>query len=138
MFYIVIGIVLLLLSAGTIAVMVLFEIRDRRAGNIQQGKRLPKKLYSQAFLDAVPRAYESAGTLRGMLTLLVEQCPKENGRAKAALDYLEHSRYQDYETALAYLAETGDADRDCRFDVAEILEEDGMKYFRYIENAFEA
>ena len=36
MFYIVIGIVLLLLSAGTIAVMVLFEIRDRRAGNIQQ------------------------------------------------------------------------------------------------------
>ena len=31
MFYIVIGIVLLLLSAGTIAVMVLFEIRDRRA-----------------------------------------------------------------------------------------------------------
>ena len=69
MFYIVIGIVLLLLSAGTIAVMVLFEIRDRRAGNIQQGKRLPKKPYSQAFLDAVPRAYESAGTLRGMLTL---------------------------------------------------------------------
>ena len=42
------------------------------------------------------------------------------------------------ETALAYLAETGDADRDCRFDVAEILEEDGKKYFRYIENAFEA
>ena len=42
------------------------------------------------------------------------------------------------ETALAYLVETGDADRDCRFDVAEILEEDGMKYFRYIENAFEA
>lgn len=47
MFYIVIGIVLLLLSAGTIAVMVLFEIRDRRAGNIQQGKdsrrsRIPK------------------------------------------------------------------------------------------------
>lgn len=42
------------------------------------------------------------------------------------------------ETALAYLAETGDADRDCRFDVAEILEENGKKYFRYIENAFEA
>ena len=86
MFYIVIGIVLLLLSAGTIAVMVLFEIRDRRAGNIQQGKRLPKKPYSQAFLDAVPRAYASSGTLRGMLILLIEQWPKENGRAKAALD----------------------------------------------------
>ena len=106
MFYIVIGIVLLLLSAGTIAVMVLFEIRDRRAGNIQQGKRLPKKPYSKAFLAAIPRAYESSGTLQGMLTLLVEQCPKENGRAKAALDYLEHSRYRDYETALAYLPDS--------------------------------
>ena len=41
-----------------------------------------------------------------MLTLLVEQCPKENGRAKAALDYLEHSRYRDYETALAYLSDS--------------------------------
>lgn len=50
MFYIVIGIVLLLLSAGTIAVMVLFEIRDRRAGNIQQGKRLPKSRIPKHFL----------------------------------------------------------------------------------------
>ena len=124
MFYIVIGIVLLLLSAGTIAVMVLFEIRDRRAGNIQQGKRLPKKLYSQAFLDAVPRAYESAGTLRGMLTLLVEQCPKENGRAKAALDYLEHSRYQDYETALAYLS---DSSAVCEKQIREVLKREIQK-----------
>ena len=54
MFYIVIGIVLLLLSAGTIAVMVLFEIRDRRAGNIQQGKRLPKKPYSRRFWMLFP------------------------------------------------------------------------------------
>ena len=77
MFYIVIGIVLLLLSAGTIAVMVLFEIRDRRAGNIQQGKRLPKKPYSKAFLAAIPRAYESAGTLRGMLTLWWSSVPKK-------------------------------------------------------------
>ena len=104
--------------------MVLFEIRDRRAGNIQQGKRLPKKPYSQAFLDAVPRAYESAGTLRGMLTLLVEQCPKENGRAKAAMDYLEHSRYRDYETALAYLS---DSSAVCEKQIREVLKREIQK-----------
>ena len=124
MFYIVIGIVLLLLSAGTIAVMVLFEIRGRRAGNIQQGKRLPKKPYSKAFLAAIPRAYESSGTLQGMLTLLVEQCPKENGRAKAALDYLEHSRYRDYETALAYLS---DSSAVCEKQIREVLKREIQK-----------
>ena len=103
MFYIVIGIVLLLLSAGTIAVMVLFEIRDRRAGNIQQGKRLPKKPYSKAFLAA---------------------CPKENGRAKAALDYLEHSRYRDYETALAYLS---DSSAVCEKQIREVLKREIQK-----------
>ena len=124
MFYIVIGIVLLLLSAGTIAVMVLFEIRDRRAGNIQQGKRLPKKPYSQAFLDAVPRAYASSGTLRGMLILLIEQWPKENGRAKAALDYLDHSRYRDYETTLSYLSDSSAA---CETRMEEVLKKEIQK-----------
>ena len=75
-------------------------------------------------MDAVPSAYESAGTLRGMLTLLVEQCPKENGRAKAALDYLEHSRYQDYETALAYLS---DSSAVCEKQIREVLKREIQK-----------
>ena len=54
MFYIVIGIVLLLLSAGTIAVMVLFEIRDRRAGNIQQGKDSRKSRIPRRFCMLFP------------------------------------------------------------------------------------
>lgn len=40
------------------------------------------------------------------------------------------------ETAKAYLAEHDIADKDCRFDVAEVLEENEQKYFRYTENAF--
>lgn len=40
------------------------------------------------------------------------------------------------ETAKAYLAEQDITDKDCRFDVAEVLEENGKKYFRYTENAF--
>lgn len=124
MFYSIIGIALLLLSAVTIACMVVFEVRDRKAGKPLPGKRNFQKPYSQAFLDAVPRAYESSGTLRGMLTLLVEQCPKENGRAKAALDYLEHSRYRDYETALAYLS---DSSAVCEKQIQEVLKKEIQK-----------
>ena len=124
MFYSIIGIALLLLSAVTIACMVVFEVRDHKVGKPLPGKRKVQKPYSQAFLDAVPRAYESAGTLRGMLTLLVEQCPKENGRAKAALDYLEHSRYRDYETALAYLS---DSSAVCEKQIREVLKREIQK-----------
>ena len=124
MFYSIIGIALLLLSAVTIACMVVFEVRDRKAGKPLPWKRKFQTPYSQAFLDAVPRAYESSGTLRGMLTLLVEQCPKENGRAKAALDYLEHSRYRDYETALAYLSDSSAA---CEKQIQEVLKKEIQK-----------
>ena len=124
MFYSIIGIALLLLSAGTIGWMVVLEVRDQKRNPVQSEKKRWKKPYSQAFLDAIPRAYESAGTLRGMLTLLVEQCPKENGRAKAALDYLEHSRYRDYETALAYLS---DSSAVCEKQIREVLKREIQK-----------
>ena len=65
MFYSIIGIALLLLSAVTIACMVVFEVRDHKVGKPLPGKRKFQKPYSQAFLDAVPRAYESAGTFTG-------------------------------------------------------------------------
>ena len=38
-------------------------------------------------------------------------------------------------TAMAYVSENNTDD--IRFDVAEIVEKDGRKYIRYIENAFE-
>ena len=57
MFYSIIGIALLLLSAVTIACMVVFEVRDHKVGKPLPGKRKFQKLYSQAFLDAVPRSY---------------------------------------------------------------------------------
>ena len=63
MFYSIIGIALLLLSAVTIGCMAAFEIRDRKGDKIQSGKKRSKKPYSQAFLDAIPRAYESSGLL---------------------------------------------------------------------------
>ena len=73
MFYSIIGIALLLLSAGTIGWMVVLEVRDRNRNPIQSKKKRWKKPYSQAFLDAIPRAYASSGTLRGMLILLIDE-----------------------------------------------------------------
>lgn len=124
MFYSIIGIVLLLLSAGTIGWMVVLEVRDRKRNPIQSGKKRWKKPYSQAFLDAIPRAYASSGTLRGMLILLIEQWPKENGRAKAALDYLDHSRYRDFETAMEYLSDSSDS---CEKTIGEVLKREIQK-----------
>lgn len=124
MFYSIIGIALLLLSAGTIGWMVVLEVRDQKRNPVQSEKKRWKKPYSQAFLDAIPRAYASSGTLRGMLILLIEQWPKENGRAKAALDYLDHSRYRDYETALAYLS---DSSAVCEKQIREVLKREIQK-----------
>lgn len=78
----------------------------------------------KAFLDAIPRAYASSGTLRGMLILLIEQWPKENGRAKAAMDYLDHSRYRDYETTLSYLSDSSAA---CETRMEEVLKKEIQK-----------
>ena len=123
MFYIVIGIVLLLLSAEPL--LSWFCLKSGIVGQeTSTGKRLPKKPYSKSISCCDPETYESSGTLQGMLTLLVEQCPKENGRAKAALDYLEHSRYRDYETALAYLS---DSSAVCEKQIREVLKREIQK-----------
>ena len=61
MFYSVIGIALLLLSAVTIAVMVVFEIRDRKAGKPLPGKRkfrksrIPKRFWMRSQEPMNPR-----------------------------------------------------------------------------------
>ena len=54
MFYSIIGIALLLLSAVTIACMVVFEVRDHKVGKPLPGKRKFQKPYSQAFLFPEP------------------------------------------------------------------------------------
>ena len=48
MFYSIIGIALLLLSAVTIACMVVFEVRDRKVGHPLRGKSKYQKPYSRA------------------------------------------------------------------------------------------
>lgn len=49
MFYSIIGIALLLLSAGTIGWMVVLEVRDQKRNPVQSEKKRWKKPYSQAF-----------------------------------------------------------------------------------------
>ena len=61
---------------------------------------------------------------------------REQGLPGEAIDRRKRERI--VRTAEEYLAAHEITERDCRFDVAEVLEEDGKKYFRYIENAFTA
>lgn len=61
---------------------------------------------------------------------------REQGLPGEAVDRRKQERI--IQTAEEFLAEREIAEQDCRFDVAEVLEEDGKKYFRYIENAFTA
>jgi Holliday junction resolvase-like predicted endonuclease len=58
---------------------------------------------------------------------------RKNGEPGEAVD----KRKQEHiiRTAQAYIAQNA-LEGDFRFDVAEVLEEDGKTYFRYTENAF--
>lgn len=89
-------------------------------------RRLPKKEYPEEFLNAINRAYETTGTIRGMLVLLQEKWKKgpAGKRIPAALDYLEHSRYRDYETALFYLSDQSTA---CEATLQKVLEKEVRK-----------
>jgi len=55
------------------------------------------------------------------------------GLPSEAVDWKKQNRI--IEAAQAYIQEN-ELEGDFRFDVAEVLEEDGRRYFRYIENAF--
>ena len=57
----------------------------------------------------------------------------EKGYPSEAVTELKQKRI--IRTAMAYVAENNTDN--IRFDVAEIVEKDGRKYIRYIENAFE-
>lgn len=59
----------------------------------------------------------------------------EMGTPGEAVDIQKQQRIKD--TALQYIANWGLTELDFRFDVVEILDRDGKKMFRHIENAFE-
>lgn len=89
-------------------------------------RRMPRKCYTKEFLQAMDTAYEVAGDIRGMLLLLQGKWNKgvPGKRIPAALDYLEHSRYKDYETTLQYLS---DHTQDCDSVLQRILEKEIRK-----------
>ncbi len=59
---------------------------------------------------------------------------EEMGLPKEAVNW--HKQQKILETAKEYIGKNGLTETDFRFDVAEIMEKDGRKFFHYIENAF--
>lgn len=82
-------------------------LKKRKTGCPLYRQRLPKKLNSMLFLSAMEQGYQAAGSIRGMLLILRKKWTKgpESIRIRAAIDYLENSRYKDYETTLSYLTD---------------------------------
>lgn len=95
-----IGVLLMALSICCLIVFLICIMMRKKRRPLYRGK-LPKIQYPEGFAGAVLLAYEVTGDIRGMLQLLKS---KWNGKAEkriaASLDYLNHSRYRDYETAL--------------------------------------
>lgn len=103
-----------------------------------QNRKLPLYLqkrravtYSEEVLEKMQNAYQVAGDFRGML-LILKQDPSFEKRIQrrmlASLDYLEHSRYKDYETMLyEYL---WDGSELCKQLLDQILETEIQKQMR--------
>lgn len=122
------GIPLWLLGAGScVAACVLCALlaRHRRKRPLYR-RKLPKIKYPEGFAESMRLAYGVTGDIRGMLRLLQSQWQgKTTRRIAAALDYLENSRYRDYETALyEYLA---DGSMEIQKELDAILEKEIRK-----------
>ena len=87
MFYTVMGVILLGMACIGAVLFIWQDMRDRR-NTMPWKKRPPKKGYSEEFLASIEKAYEAAGSIRGMLQIMEEKYPKEKRRAEIALAYL--------------------------------------------------
>lgn len=108
---------------ASVLCLVILKTSERRPLYL---RRLPRKRHPEEFLKAVENAYEVSGDIRGMLLLLQEKWKKgvPAKRVPAALDYLENSRYKDFETTLRYLSDQTDT---CETVLNGILEKEIRK-----------
>ena len=117
MFYTVMGVILLGMACIGAVLFIWQDMRDRR-NTMPWKKRPPKKGYSEEFLASIEKAYEAAGSIRGMLQIMEEKYPKEKRRAEIALAYLDYSRYKDFETTLDCFSDGSIA---CKKALEEVL-----------------
>lgn len=91
-------------------VLSIMIVHIRRKKQPLYRQKLPKVSYPKGFIESVQISYEVTRDIRGMLKLLESKWSGGTSkRISAALDYLEHSRYRDYETALyEYLSDGSD------------------------------
>ena len=126
-YYMGIGVCLAFLSGCFLIAWTVYIILGRYGKKkLRYHGRMPKKAYSEDFLEAMKLAYSAAGDIRGMLLILQDKWIKGTAsiRIPAALDYLEHSRYKDYETTLFYLSDQTEA---CNRVLQEILDQEIRK-----------
>lgn len=97
-------------------------VRERRKEIPAYSKRLPAVRYGDVEKNIFRDSYRAAGSIEGMLRVAAEKIPghRERRCLRAALSYLEESRYKDYETAL--YAYASDGTQECRGLFQDMLE----------------
>lgn len=126
-YYYIAGVIFAALAACTCVAFfcsVCLILKGKKKSLYQQ--KLPTPNYPETFPEMVSQAYDATGDIKGMLMLLSSKVDKRTGkRAAAALDYLKHSRYRDYETALYdYLS---DGSTECEERIRMVLEKEIRK-----------
>lgn len=106
--YMILGLCLSLLAGTFLLVLIGYLVslsKESRCPLYQ--RRMGKLKLPEAFPDQLRGAYENAGTIEGTLSILEAHYPsgKLNLRLRAAQDYLHHSRYKDWESALGFLSD---------------------------------
>lgn len=122
-----IGLALAVLSGGCLtAFFYSLSLQAQEKKRPLYRRKLPKTNYPDSFPETVRLAYEVTGDIREMLQLLESSWDgKIQRRIMAARDYLEHSRYRDYETALYHYL--SDGSEECEQIIGQVLEQEIRK-----------
>lgn len=102
-----IGIALLICSACILLIGILQCLIPRKP---LYKRKMPPMTGRKGFYTAMMVAYKASGNIKSMLLILKTRKigRKTKKRVLAALDYLDNSRYRDYENTLQYLNDESD------------------------------
>lgn len=116
-------------AAIAAASLIAFFICLGKESSVIRYRKKGKTNHSPQFIKEMSLAYEAGGSIRQMLYLMERTCRQKAVRQdiRDAIHYLEHSRYKDYETALACLS---DGSREYQELCRELIRKEAAKHRR--------
>lgn len=124
-----IGIGLLMASGIILVIGIVQLLLPNKEKQPLYAQKLPRMKCTPDFYDKVKKAYDTTTSVKGMLMLLESQKigRKMKLRIHAAIDYLDNSRFRDYENTLLYLY---NGSREGDEIIKYVLEQEILKFQR--------